>query len=125
MICIVLIRATTNTPAASEVLKNMDRDVEPCDDFYKFACGGFLESTIIPDDKVSVNTFSIIVDALDEQLRASIEEEGSPNEPRPFKLVKEFYKTCMNKSRQHEMTLSNKSSDSKSITNSFKYRLYC
>lgn len=77
----------------------MDPDVEPCDDFYKFACGGFLESTIIPDDKTSVNTFSKIVDDLEEQLRSSIEQESSPNEPRPFKLAKNFYKACMNKSK--------------------------
>lgn len=77
----------------------MDSDVEPCDDFYKFACGGFLESTIIPDDKTSVNTFSKIVDDLEEQLRTSIEQESPPNEPKPFKLAKNFYKSCMNKSK--------------------------
>lgn len=78
----------------------MNPDVEPCDDFYKFACGNFIESTIIPDDKTSVNAFSIIVDDLDEQLRSSIEEESLPNEPRPFRLAKDFYKACMNKSKQ-------------------------
>ena len=36
---------------AARLLKNMDSEVEPCDDFYDFACGGFLKSTIIPDDK--------------------------------------------------------------------------
>lgn len=77
----------------------MDRNVEPCDDFYKFTCGGFLDSTVIPDDKTSVNTFSIIADALLEQLRTSIEEESLPNEPRPFRLAKDFYKACMNKSK--------------------------
>ncbi|XP_011149286.1 neprilysin-2 isoform X2 [Harpegnathos saltator] len=82
---------------ASQILKNMNPDVEPCDDFYKFACGGFLDTTIIPDDKTSVNTFSIIVDDLEEQLRSSIEQDDLPNEPRPFKLAKNFYKACMNK----------------------------
>ncbi|XP_018313637.1 LOW QUALITY PROTEIN: membrane metallo-endopeptidase-like 1 [Mycetomoellerius zeteki] len=82
---------------ASNVIKNMDPNVEPCDDFYKFACGGFLESTIIPDDKTSVTAFSTIVDDLEEQLRLSIEEESPPNELRPFRLAKDFYKACMNK----------------------------
>ncbi|XP_035741301.1 neprilysin-2-like isoform X2 [Vespa mandarinia] len=81
---------------ASKVLENMDPDVEPCDDFYKFACGGFLKSTIIPDDKTSVNTFSVISDNLQQQLRTSIEEKSPSNEPRPFTLAKIFYKTCMN-----------------------------
>lgn len=77
----------------------MDPDVEPCDDFYKFACGGFLKSTVIPDDKTSVNTFSVISDNLQQQLRTSIEEKSPSNEPRPFTLAKIFYKSCMNNSK--------------------------
>ncbi|XP_043683237.1 neprilysin-2-like isoform X2 [Vespula pensylvanica] len=90
---------------ASKVLENMDPDVEPCDDFYKFACGGFLKSTIIPDDKTSVNTFSVISDNLQQQLRTSIEEKSPPNEPRPFTLAKIFYKNCMNKTAIEEKGL--------------------
>ncbi|XP_066597327.1 neprilysin-2 isoform X2 [Prorops nasuta] len=90
---------------ASKVLENMDKDVEPCDDFYKFACGGFLKSTTIPDDKTSVNTFSIISDKLQEQLRSSIEAERVPNEPKPFRLVKDLYKSCMNKTIIEEQGL--------------------
>ncbi|XP_011689069.1 PREDICTED: membrane metallo-endopeptidase-like 1 [Wasmannia auropunctata] len=82
---------------ASEVIKNMNSNVHPCDDFYKFACGGFLESKIISDDKTSVSMFSIIDDDLKEQLRLSIEQQSPPNELRPFRLVKDLYKACMNK----------------------------
>ncbi|XP_076754338.1 M13 family metallopeptidase neprilysin 2 isoform X2 [Xylocopa sonorina] len=82
---------------ASRLLKNIDFDVEPCDDFYDFACGGFLKSTNIPDDKTSVNTFSVISDELQNQLRTSIEEKSPSDEPKPFRLVKNLYKACMNK----------------------------
>ncbi|KAK9304003.1 hypothetical protein QLX08_004498 [Tetragonisca angustula] len=82
---------------ASRLLKNMDPEVEPCDDFYDFACGGFLKSTIIPDDKTSVNTFTEISDELQNQLRTSIEEKSTPDEPKPFRLAKNLYKACMNK----------------------------
>lgn len=80
----------------------MDTSIEPCDDFYNFACGTFMKNTIIPDDKTSVNTFSIISDKLQKQLRTSIEEESKPNDPKPFKLAKILYKTCMNKSTQSQ-----------------------
>lgn len=83
----------------------MDSEVEPCDDFYDFACGGFLKSTIIPDDKTSVNTFTEISDELQNQLRASIEEKSSPDEPKPFRLAKNLYKACMNKSEYIHMYL--------------------
>ncbi|XP_076162840.1 M13 family metallopeptidase neprilysin 2 isoform X2 [Ptiloglossa arizonensis] len=82
---------------ASGILKNMDVEVEPCDDFYDFACGGFLKATHIPDDKTSVNTFTEISDELQNQLRSSIEEKSPQNEPKPFRLAKNLYQACMNK----------------------------
>lgn len=83
---------------ASRILRNIDSNVEPCDDFYKFSCGGFLNSTII-EDKLFFGTSSITRNTVMEQLRTTIEEESSPNEPRIFRLAKDLYKACMNKSK--------------------------
>ncbi|KAF5280980.1 hypothetical protein FQR65_LT14904 [Abscondita terminalis] len=82
---------------ASHILKNMDQSIDPCDDFYEFACGNFIKNTNIPDDKSSVTSFSVISDLLQEQLRSMIEEPVKPNEPKSFVLLKKIYKTCMNK----------------------------
>lgn len=78
---------------------NMDDKVDPCDDFYDFACGSFVKNTRIPDDKTSVNTFSIITDQLQEQIRALLDEPIAENEPRPFALAKTLYQACMNRSK--------------------------
>uniref|UniRef100_A0A7G3AIY0 Putative m13 family peptidase n=1 Tax=Lutzomyia longipalpis TaxID=7200 RepID=A0A7G3AIY0_LUTLO len=90
---------------ASKVLEAMDPEVEPCDDFYTFACGAFLRDTNIPDEKVSVNTFSTIGDRLQEQLRTLVSEESPANEAKPFRLAKDFFKACMNKSLIEERGL--------------------
>lgn len=76
----------------------MDTTVDPCDDFYSYACGTFVRDTIIPDDKTSVNTFSVIGDKLQEQLRSLVTDPVDPAEPKPFKLAKQLYNACMNKS---------------------------
>lgn len=83
--------------AASRALEFMDETVEPCDDFYSFACGNFVKETMIPDEKVSVNTFSIIGDKLQEQLRSLISDKIDPNDSPPFNMAKRLYKACMNK----------------------------
>lgn len=83
--------------AASRALDLMDESVEPCDDFYSFACGNFVKETLIPDEKVSVNTFSIIGDKLQEQLRSLISDKVDPNDSEPFNMAKRLYKACMNK----------------------------
>ena len=84
--------------AASSILKQMDETVEPCDDFYSFACGSFVKETIIPDEKSFVNTFSIILDRVQDQLRTLVSVPVNDSEIYPFKLVKKLYKSCMNTS---------------------------
>jgi len=88
--------------SASKMLEQMDTSVEPCDDFYTYACGGFVKNTIISDEKVSVNTFSIIGDKLQEQLRGLVTDPMDPNEPEPFKLAKKLYNACINRTRIEE-----------------------
>ncbi|XP_037924758.1 neprilysin-2 isoform X2 [Hermetia illucens] len=82
---------------ASNVLEALDTSVEPCDDFYNFACGSFLKNTNIPDEKTQVNTFSVIGDKLQIQLKQLITEEPSETVAKPFKLANKLYKACMNK----------------------------
>ena len=38
--------------AAAEVLAKVDLRVDPCEDFYQFACGNYISSSAIADDKV-------------------------------------------------------------------------
>lgn len=99
----------------------MDPDVEPCDDFYNYACGKFVKETVIPDEKVSVNTFSVIGDRLQQQLRALVSDEISESEATPFKLAKNLYKLCMNKSMSEAMTLAQRSFLRSSLNDTFSF----
>lgn len=91
--------------SASTVILALDEKIEPCDDFYSFACGGYIRDTPIPEEKVSVNLFSKIGDKLQEQLKQLITEPAKPNESAPFTLAKVLYTACMNKTLIEERGL--------------------
>ena len=55
--------------AAADLLANLDENVDPCDNFYEFACGGFIENKVIPDDKSKYSSFSVLNDKLNEQVK--------------------------------------------------------
>ena len=87
---------------AAQILENMNQKVDPCDDFYSFACGGFESKYVIPDDKSSVTSFTLIGDEITAQLRDIIERPINESEAEPFKLVKKFYQSCLNKSNSSQ-----------------------
>ncbi|KAF5280979.1 hypothetical protein FQR65_LT14903 [Abscondita terminalis] len=84
--------------SAAKIIKNMDPDVDPCSDFYEFVCGGFIRDTVIPDDQMEISPFTEAGNILQQELRELYEAPSTKDEIRPFKLVKLFYKQCMNTS---------------------------
>lgn len=78
------------------IIKNMNRCVNPCEDFYEFACGNYIKRKSMPDDKSTVNVPHTISDELETKIRVILEDENSNCDVRAFKLAKKLYKNCMN-----------------------------
>ena len=56
--------------SAARILNAMDSTVEPCEDFFEYACGKWNKMNVIPDDKATYNTFSKLRDNIQVTLKS-------------------------------------------------------
>lgn len=73
----------------------MDESVNPCSDFYEFACGNFIRNTVIPEDKSAVSTTSQLRDDLNLRLKRILESDPKSNEPDAYRNVRNIFQSCM------------------------------
>ncbi|XP_061537525.1 neprilysin-like isoform X1 [Phycodurus eques] len=85
------------TWSAARLIENMDASVDPCDNFYQYACGGWLKKNIIPETSPRYSTFAVLRDELTVVLKGVLEKkvEGEAN---ALSKAKTLYKSCTNES---------------------------
>lgn len=54
---------------AARIIENMDMTAEPCNDFYQYACGGWLKKNVIPETSSRYSNFDILRDELEVVLK--------------------------------------------------------
>ena len=54
---------------AASIIEGMDISADPCDDFYRFACGGWMDENVIPDGKNKWGRFYELRGAVDDDLK--------------------------------------------------------
>ncbi|MFK7736692.1 MAG: M13 family metallopeptidase [Pirellulaceae bacterium] len=80
-------------------------ELNPGDDFYTYANEGWLESTEIPSDQSNWGSFSVIDDAVKENIRAIIVEATESDAPQGSEAQKvgDFYKSLTNVELRNEL----------------------
>ncbi|XP_061774816.1 endothelin-converting enzyme-like 1 [Nerophis ophidion] len=83
--------------AARFIQANIDPTIQPCQDFYSFACGGWLRRHAIPEDKLSYGIITAIGEHNEEKLHRILMDPVRRREPDSAeRKVKEFYRSCVN-----------------------------
>ncbi|MGA7399602.1 MAG: M13 family metallopeptidase [Candidatus Sulfotelmatobacter sp.] len=87
--------ASTHEPALD--VTSMDRTVDPCADFFKYSCGGWIKNNPIPPDQSSWSTYSKMQDENRARLRGILETAAVPDARRDAAAQKigDYYASCM------------------------------
>lgn len=91
--------------AAADILDAMDSSVDPCDNFYQFACGGWEQKNPVPDESSRWSQFDLLRRELSNALSVILEESEAAGDPSPLKKAKAMFSACMNTTALEEAGL--------------------
>ncbi|KAK4820329.1 hypothetical protein QYF61_023562 [Mycteria americana] len=80
---------------AARILENMDTTAEPCNDFYQYACGGWLKRNVIPETSSRYSNFDILRDELEVVLKDVLDTPSS-SDITAVQKAKTLYRSCIN-----------------------------
>ncbi|XP_018404686.1 PREDICTED: endothelin-converting enzyme 1 [Cyphomyrmex costatus] len=84
------------------MLKYMDKSVDPCQDFYQYACGNWAKRNPIPKDKIGHDSFEVVRESLDSVLKELLEDPisrdtaGEIDSDDATVKAKHLFQSCMN-----------------------------
>jgi len=89
---------TSHTPSLD--VTAMDRSIDPCVNFFAYACGGWIKNNPIPPDQSSWDVYSKMEDENKTKLREILEAASSPDSNRTAvnQKIGDYYASCIDES---------------------------
>uniref|UniRef100_A0A8C1HEC8 Endothelin-converting enzyme 1 n=1 Tax=Cyprinus carpio carpio TaxID=630221 RepID=A0A8C1HEC8_CYPCA len=88
---------------ASTVLGALDRSVDPCQDFYTFACGGWMRKNPLPEGKSRWGPFSNLWENNMAIMKNLLENTSMKSLSKAEQKAQWYYQACMNESKIEEL----------------------
>ncbi|XP_016908813.2 membrane metallo-endopeptidase-like 1 isoform X2 [Apis cerana] len=80
---------------AKKIEESRDATVDPCENFYQYACGSWNKHNPIPDNKVEWSEDEIKANKTNNRIREILSEGDKSTDILPVKMAKKFYRSCM------------------------------
>uniref|UniRef100_A0A913IE97 Neprilysin n=1 Tax=Strongyloides stercoralis TaxID=6248 RepID=A0A913IE97_STRER len=74
--------------------ESIDEKIDPCEDFYDFACGKWIANNDIPDDLASYGRFSALRENVSQEMKELYNSDNSLKS-KSVNYLKEIYRKCM------------------------------
>lgn len=81
--------------SAAALVERLNVKIDPCEDFYEYACGAFADEVYTPDEKTSVDTTTLMTDKLIEVLLTLFRVPLAAQDLEIHKIVKKLFASCM------------------------------
>lgn len=87
--------SSTCLEVAAAVKKSLNESVDPCEDFYQYSCGSWIENNPIPPSETTTATFITAAKKNDERLLLLLLEDDELPREHAVKKAKNYFKSCM------------------------------
>ncbi|XP_043685950.1 endothelin-converting enzyme 1-like isoform X2 [Vespula pensylvanica] len=84
---------------------NINKSVDPCEDFYQYACGKFGENNPIPPGENSWSFIQVVTNNLKRQVEEILESDSTTEDLLTVKLGKKYFHTCTDHKNRERMGL--------------------
>ncbi|ESO99463.1 hypothetical protein LOTGIDRAFT_158548 [Lottia gigantea] len=86
----------TCVKAAARLMNAMDDSVDPCENFFDYACGNWNKVNVIPDDSALYNTFGKLRNDLQVMVKDLLNNPVNDKDSAAMRKAKYLYVSCIN-----------------------------